>query len=236
MNHFQDINKSNSSEESEYFSNQFYQNDDEDNSFIENAQDLVDELALFFERNDIEYGDVESTTEIDDASETTCSDDFSSIWNESEDESQSSSYSDFSYSNQFQKKQIRFGTVEIREYGVTVGANTGCRDSCPIQLTWQHAPSKIRDIFASNGKSSKVNKFVKRLSIAERRALISRVQGISEESVLQMEYCMTLQTIQESMKCINLSSEGHHRTGKKTLDRRLGTALLNHVCPLPLVT
>jgi hypothetical protein len=235
MNRFQENNQSNSADDIEFFSNQCYQSDDEENSFIENSQDLIDELALFFERNDIGYSDVASTIESDDASDTTCSDDFSSIWEEIEDESQSSSYSGFSCRNQLQKKQIRFGTVEIREYGVTVGAYTGCRDSCPIQLTWEHTPSKVRDISSFSGKGIKAPKYVKRLSIADRRAMISRVQGISEESVLQMEYRVTLQTIQDSMKCISLSSASQHRTGKKILDKRLGMALLNNISPLPLV-
>jgi hypothetical protein len=43
------------------------------------------------------------------------------------------------------EKKVSFSTVEIREYAITVGDNPSCRGPFPLQLDWEHAPSRVED-------------------------------------------------------------------------------------------
>lgn len=117
-------------------------------------------------------------------------------------------------------KKVRFGdSAHVREYALTVGALTCVDDTCPIQLSWEHSPTKrvpLRDVieqqhvneenqFASpiaspKGKASKAmstgSSSPRRLSIEERRKRIAAIQGISEEEACTVEYKTLLAMIQ----------------------------------------
>jgi hypothetical protein len=42
-------------------------------------------------------------------------------------------------------KKVSFSTVEIREYAITVGDSPSCHGPFPLQLDWEHTPSRVED-------------------------------------------------------------------------------------------
>jgi hypothetical protein len=86
------------------------------------------------------------------------------------------------------KRQVRFHNhVNVRQYNVVVGANILTRDTCPMQLSWEHC---------AKDQTKKINWLghqyrPRKLCIQERREKIASLQQIAVESVITLEQ-MTL--------------------------------------------
>ena len=67
-------------------------------------------------------------------------------------------------------KRVRFGSVKVREYGLTVGAHSAARDSCPLQLSWEHTPEQVycAESYNSSYKESRQWQPLKRLSLSKK--------------------------------------------------------------------
>jgi len=146
-----------------------------------------------------------------------------------------------------QEKRVKFGTVTVREYDLTVGAYSAARDTCPLQLSWASAQPSVytvdyHNFFKEFGKK----RALRRLSLEKRRQRVAKVQGVSPRAVLQQEYEMALMTIQDSIKCISVdlthtatekslrwsvSGSGHPKLGHDNLFTK---SLLREMPPLPL--
>lgn len=149
--------------------------------------------------------------------------------------------------DQKQEKRVRFGTVTVREYDLTVGAYSAAKDTCPLQLSWVYAQPSVYTVDYHNClKEFGKKRTLRRLTLEKRRKLIAKVQGISEGEVLLQEYEITLSTIQDTIKCMsfditNTASEksrhwspsgtGHPKLGHDTLFTK---SLLREMPPLPL--
>lgn len=82
-------------------------------------------------------------------------------------------------------KRVSFSTVEIREYGLTIGVHPCCRDGLPIMLDWKYVEKstildvelvwKIRENRVPHRSSSK--KCVRRLDYYER---LQRLQQVTD--------------------------------------------------------
>jgi len=90
-------------------------------------------------------------------------------------------------------KRVRFDSVEVREYSVTVGDHPCCPDSCPLTLEWSWAQESSAPVqlahheairFMERSQSSTEYQYgrrgPRRLSRAERRERVLRVQGLTK--------------------------------------------------------
>jgi hypothetical protein len=102
-----------------------------------------------------------------------------------------------------QQRSVRFGDVRVREYGVTVGAYAAANDSCPLQLTWEHAPHETCLSVEEHQTAGKSDKSLRRLSTNTRRARIARVQGASSQTISRLELDLALELIQETLQSMN---------------------------------
>ena len=100
-------------------------------------------------------------------------------------------------------KRVTFGDATVREYGVTVGSctpvNTG---RCPIELTWDYA-----DLYTIDVKKDD-STYLRRprpLSATQRRERIARIQGISNDDVLILEYESSIALIKETLEYLESS-------------------------------
>jgi len=138
------------------------------------------------------------------------------------------------------QKRVTFGTVAVREYGLTVGAYSASRDSCPLQLSWEYSAPIIYNVehdcyFKGHGR-------LRRLSVEQRRKRIARVQGIPVQRVILQEYESTLSSIRDSIQGFsrNASSLLDHRWNEMGAQRKLQSdtlfakSLLREMPPLPL--
>lgn len=107
------------------------------------------------------------------------------------------------------KKKVTFGSIFIREYSLTVGAQTAVSDSCPLQLNWEYSPFLIVKSLTStnslqkdqsNDTDKKFNIKVRHLSLNQRRQRIATVQGISTTTVQMMECEAAFQTVHMLIK------------------------------------
>lgn len=98
-------------------------------------------------------------------------------------------------SEQCDSKKVQFGTATVREYGVTVGALSAARDSCPIQLTWEYTEDRSIPIVEKKESRSSC---CRKLTLQERRNRIAAVQGISLETVPDLELQILLDQIRSS--------------------------------------
>jgi hypothetical protein len=121
-----------------------------------------------------------------------------------------------------QPRSVRFGNVRVREYGVTVGAYAAANDSCPLQLTWEHAPYETCLSVEEHQAVGKSVKSLQRLSTDSRRARIARVQGASSQTISRLELDLALELIQETLQSMEeirrRNSKGTH-TSTQTLQR-----------------
>ena len=102
-------------------------------------------------------------------------------------------------------KRVTFGDATVREYGVTVGSctpvNTG---RCPIELTWDYADLYTIDV----KKDDSCSMYLRRprpLSATQRRERIARIQGISNDDVLILEYESSIALIKETLEYLESS-------------------------------
>lgn len=200
------------------------QEEDSDNCWSEDEQadcKLFLELAHFFEQNDTvleaERDDTASTasssSSYDDDSETTLDVDFSNVY--FPDETTTTDYSStlndedeiFLKAPRPLRKYVQFGTVEVREYGVTVGAHTACKDTCALQLTWEYNDEATTMQNVAVHEEQKTGRNPRRLSLPQRRARIARVQGISEGAVAEMEYAVLMKLIDEGVQSLRAANE-----------------------------
>lgn len=112
------------------------------------------------------------------------------------------------------KKQVTFGSVTVREYGLAVGACSAARDSCPLQLAWAYAPPSVYTVdHYTYFKDFARKRTLQRLSLNKRRKRIAKVQGVPLEKILLQECELMFATIQDSIRNVridhpNLISDG----------------------------
>ena len=128
------------------------------------------------------------------------------------------------------QKQVTFGSVTVREYGLAVGAYSAARDSCPLQLTWAYAPPTVYTVdyytyFRDFGR----NRTLQRLSLNKRRKRIAKVQGVPFENILLQECELTFATIQDSIRNVRIDHPNLISDGLFNLK-----SLLRAMPPLPL--
>lgn len=103
-----------------------------------------------------------------------------------------SNHSNNSSTNNNEKRRVRFSTVSVREYSITVGLHS---THCPIQLSWEHTEQDtVIDIRYNNLSDSRnccrknqLTRLPYRFSVDERREYIAKVQGITIDDVHQLE-------------------------------------------------
>jgi len=88
------------------------------------------------------------------------------------------------------EKQVRFSSVTVREYSVTVGSHLHPEQECPITLSWEHVTDdSLMDLSAYEfyrGLQQTTPKDF-HLTVDERRRRIAAVQGITVDEVLELE-------------------------------------------------
>ena len=90
-------------------------------------------------------------------------------------------------------KRVRFDSVEVREYSVTVGDHPCCPDSCPLTLEWSWAQESSVPVQIAHHEAIRFmersqsltecqggRRAPRRLSRAERRERVLRVQGLTK--------------------------------------------------------
>ena len=114
------------------------------------------------------------------------------------------------------KKGVRFSTVEVREYAVTVGDHPCASDSCPLTLDWQYAKKSKRDINSfENSRYFMRRSYPQRLSPHERRRRIRETSRISKEELDDLE-------AEVAMNRLNLIMTGMYDTwGQVEVDQHI---------------
>lgn len=88
-------------------------------------------------------------------------------------------------------KHVRFSAIHIREHAITVGDHEWCEGSLPIQLDWQHSVTRsipVDDFEWQRQRQGRVPRGrLPKLDFAQRKKLLRRVSGITEEDLLLME-------------------------------------------------
>lgn len=109
-----------------------------------------------------------------------------------------------------QPKQVRFfDAATVREYALTVGAYSYVADTCPLQLSWEHSPSKripLKDVMSprsTGGGGGGATSTLRRLTIEERRNRIASIQGIATDDVCNDEYKSLLDMIKSTQSDLN---------------------------------
>jgi hypothetical protein len=98
------------------------------------------------------------------------------------------------------RRRVNFGFVQVREYSLTVGSHSAAKDTCPLQLSWEHGEDQYSDVTDFEEiYSSQPKKGLRRLSLQKRRRRIAAVQGISLKEVEALEYERIMESIQEVM-------------------------------------
>lgn len=112
------------------------------------------------------------------------------------------------------KRTVRFGTVSILEYGLTVGAQAADNDTCPLQLTREYSSCETYLQIDAHQRTSPsfVNTNVmsgdttpcrpRRLSNKARRRRIASVQGTRDVDIVKMEYDVAMAMIQDTFRWI----------------------------------
>ena len=89
------------------------------------------------------------------------------------------------------KKHVSFFAVHIREHALTVGDHEWCEGSLPIQLDWQHAATRsvpLDDFEWQRQRQGRVPRGrLPKVEFAQRKRLLRRVSGITEEDLLLLE-------------------------------------------------
>jgi hypothetical protein len=109
-----------------------------------------------------------------------------------------------------ERHHIRFSTVEIREFAVTVGDHPHARDSCPITLDWQHAATYSMPLddyenkrFFVRSSCCSTRQNLKRLSVEQRRLRVKETSRIPNLALREMELAVAMNRLQHSMDGIN---------------------------------
>jgi hypothetical protein len=88
-------------------------------------------------------------------------------------------------------KHVNFSAVHIREHAITVGDHDWCQGSLPIQLDWQYASTRsipLDDFEWLRQRQGRVPRGrLPKLDFAQRKRLLRRVSGITEEDLLLLE-------------------------------------------------
>jgi hypothetical protein len=89
-------------------------------------------------------------------------------------------------------KTVRFDAVHIREHSITIGDHDWCEGTLAITLDWPHAA--VRSMFVSDYESLRERQGrvprgrLPKLDHEQRKQLLKRVGGISDEDLQFMEY------------------------------------------------
>ena len=94
------------------------------------------------------------------------------------------------------RKRVRFSNATVRVYGVTVGALSAARDSCPIQLTWKYTEDQITQLEDKIRSNQAV--YCRKLTLLERRTRIAAVQGLAIQKIKELELQTVLDQIRSS--------------------------------------
>mmetsp|Transcript_13395 Transcript_13395/g.25191 ORF Transcript_13395/g.25191 Transcript_13395/m.25191 type:complete len:258 (-) Transcript_13395:60-833(-) len=92
-----------------------------------------------------------------------------------------------------QARHVRFDSVHIREHSVTIGDHDWCSGTLPVSLDWPHAPS-VRSIAIDDYENVRERQGrtprgrLPKLEHWQRKQLLHRVGGISEEDLKFVEY------------------------------------------------
>lgn len=83
---------------------------------------------------------------------------------------------------------VRFGTISVREFAVTVADLPTSNDSCPVTLDWEYrATDPVPVNRYERCRTGRRRKPLHQLSLEERRQRVATTQGISLDSVKIME-------------------------------------------------
>jgi hypothetical protein len=95
---------------------------------------------------------------------------------------------------------VRFSSVTIREYAVTVGDHPVTGDACPLSLDWAHSEvDEVRDLTSYEYSRYFLRDMPRRLSLPERRVRVREVNDLSPEEVDRMETAFKLRQVNESI-------------------------------------
>jgi len=88
-------------------------------------------------------------------------------------------------------KHVAFSAVHIREHAVTVGVHDWCEGSLPIELDWKHTPTHsipVDDFEWQRQRQGRTPRGrLPKLDYHQRKRLLRRVSGITEEDLLLLE-------------------------------------------------
>ncbi|KAL7565162.1 hypothetical protein ACA910_021539 [Epithemia clementina (nom. ined.)] len=91
------------------------------------------------------------------------------------------------------KRQVLFGSVQVREYASTVGDHPLCVDSCPLTLDWGYSDAMEQDLETYESKRFLFRRNVpRRLDIDQRRDRIKETCDMDDESLHEMEFHVAL--------------------------------------------
>mmetsp|Transcript_118741 Transcript_118741/g.332552 ORF Transcript_118741/g.332552 Transcript_118741/m.332552 type:complete len:242 (+) Transcript_118741:93-818(+) len=93
--------------------------------------------------------------------------------------------------NASNKKHVHFSAIHIREHAITVGDHDWCEGSLPIQLDWQHTATRSISLDDFEWQRERQGRTPRgrlpKLDFAQRKRLLRRVSGITEEDLLLLE-------------------------------------------------
>jgi hypothetical protein len=134
-------------------------------------------------------------------------------------------------------KEVRFSTVEIREYAVTIGDHPCVRDSVPMTLDWQYARKHRKDINSyENSRYFVRRSYPQKLSPQERRRRIRETSRLSRSELEEMEADLAAKRLQSSLVSMyeywgsidemqqDADPEGFWHGSTNTLDEQVFTA------------
>ena len=119
------------------------------------------------------------------------------------------------------EREVSFGSVEIREYPVTIDDHPTFRDSCPLTLTWNHVRTMKSTVEEFDKNQEKRQSSCSRLSLRERRKRVARTQGISFKEVEALEMKIQMNCYNTDLAQSSTSLTKNCRKPSRTLSREL---------------
>lgn len=84
-------------------------------------------------------------------------------------------------------RHVRFHSVELKEYAMTVGDHPFCKGYFPLTLDWCHAQPV--EININDYEASKTSKMELHLDVRERFERLTLVSGMTESTLAYLEHC-----------------------------------------------
>eukprot|EP00547_Thalassionema_nitzschioides_P003268 CAMPEP_0194217652 /NCGR_PEP_ID=MMETSP0156-20130528/21901_1 /TAXON_ID=33649 /ORGANISM="Thalassionema nitzschioides, Strain L26-B" /LENGTH=208 /DNA_ID=CAMNT_0038946759 /DNA_START=76 /DNA_END=702 /DNA_ORIENTATION=- len=88
--------------------------------------------------------------------------------------------------------KVKFGTVEIRQYAVTIGDHPSCSDSLPITLDWAFNPLTSVEAVKDEQHSGIYPSMTRRLSYSERKNRLMDVSSIKVDHSFKIKKTVSL--------------------------------------------